>query len=99
MSVKEVFQEDRRLVILRLLAEDRAGSLNERVLQKALATYGHNLNDTELREDLQFLETELALSIEKIADGKLWVAELQRRGELHLERQDIIDGVARPSRR
>ncbi len=99
MSVKDVFQQDRRLVILRLLAEDRAGSLNERVLQKALVAYGHNLNDVELRAELQFLATELAIGIEKIADGKLWVAYLVRRGEQHLERQDIIDGVARPSRR
>lgn len=97
--VKEVFREDRRLVILRLLAEDRAGSLNERVLQKALAAYGHNLNDAELRAELQFLQNELAIEIEKIADGALWVAHLARRGEQHLARQDIIAGVARPSRR
>ncbi|TCS62573.1 VpaChn25_0724 family phage protein [Varunaivibrio sulfuroxidans] len=97
--VKDVFRQDRRLVILRLLGEDRAGSLNERVVQKALAAYGHNLNDAELRGELQFLQNELAIDIEQIADGALWVAHLARRGELHLTRQDVIAGVARPSRR
>jgi len=98
-AVTDVFKADRRLVVLRLLAEDRAGTLNERVLQKALSAYGHNLNDVEMREDLQFLERERAIDIERISDGTIWVVELVRRGELHLDRLEIIDGVARPSRR
>jgi len=97
MSYKEFATENMYLRILQLLTEDRAGSLNERLLQMALAEYSFNLNDTEIREALQFLEKELAIKIEKISDGAIWVAYLIRRGEQHLTRQEIIDGIARPS--
>lgn len=97
MSYKEFATENMRLRVLELLSEDRAGSINERLLQMALAEYSFNLNDTEMREALQFLEKELAIKIERIGDDVMWVAHLKRRGEQHLARQEIIDGIARPS--
>lgn len=99
MKYEEFMHENIRLVMLQLLNEDRGGSINERMMQKALAMRGYDLNDAELRDQFLFLEKERAIDIERIDNGALWVAFLKYRGEQHLDRLDLIEGVARPSRR
>lgn len=100
MSYTDVIMEDQRLVILKLLNEDPDGSLNERILQRLLESWGHAVSDTDLRRHLGFLEQNLAVEVEKVgANEEIWVAKLTRAGEEHLARTRPITGIALPRRR
>lgn len=90
--------EDRRLVILRTLAEDHDYSVNDFVLKRALASLGHDVSRDMLRGDLTWLKDQGLLRIRPMDDGAIWVA---------IATEDGVDvaggrphpGVARPSPR
>lgn len=97
MSLNDVLQRDRRLVILRTLSEMQTYSLNEGVLRQALDHIGHPEASKEIvREDLNFLERHTLVRIEKLPmpSGELWVAKLLDDG-LAVANGRAHEGIAR----
>ncbi len=97
MSLQEVLQKDRRLVILRTLSEVEGYSSNEGVLRQALHHIGHpEASRDMIREDLSFLERHTLIRVEKLPmpSGELWVAHLLDDG-LSVANGRPHEGVAR----
>jgi hypothetical protein len=91
MSLTEVMQGDRRLVILRTLSEVPEYRLNEGILRQALKEIGHPETTKDLvRADLQFLASHNLVQIQKMAmeSGELWVVKLLENGN------DVANGAA-----
>ncbi len=86
--------EDRRLVILKLLAQTPQYSINEYVLRTALGTFGHAVSQDRLRADLAWLAEQELLKVETIAT--LQVATLSQRGLDVAEGRATVPGVKRP---
>ncbi len=89
--------EDCRLVILRALEDQHDGRLNESLLEQALENLGHRVTRERVRRYMQDLEEAGAIAIQKFAD--VFIGEINKRGQDHLERALKIEGVAVPSRR
>ena len=93
------FQEqDQRLIILRALADELDGHLNETLLQKHLERFGHRVARLKVRTLMRELELKGAVRLHEPATDML-VAEITARGQDHVERREAIEGVAVPSRR
>ena len=86
---------DARLVILKELAGQTDGRLNESVLVYALESFGHRASRDYVRTQLRKLAEVDAVRIGEI--GSVMVATLTRAGQDHVERRSILEGVARPS--
>ena len=68
---KNFVAEDRRLAILRFLAEEQDYSLNESVLQTALSSIGHAVARDVVRSDLEFLRDIALVKLEKVMNKDL----------------------------
>ncbi len=95
MSYDQYLTEDARLVILKELAKQPGGSLNETLLTRVLDTYGHRRSREWLRTQLRKLEDLGAIRLSEA--GTVMIGEITRAGVDHVERRAVIDGVARPS--
>lgn len=91
---KQFQTEDRRLMILRLLAEIPGYTANEYVLRAALGDYGHAVSADRLRSDLAWLAEQELLRLETPAG--LTVAHLLPRGEDVGAGRAHMPGIARP---
>lgn len=92
-TLAETLREDRRLVVLRTLAEVQGFHLNEIVLRTALDGFGHRVALDVLRADLAWLEEHSLVRLEKLApvtSGELWLVHLRREG------QDVAEGRVHP---
>ncbi len=87
--------EDRRLVILRALAEDHDYALNDAVLKRALASLGHEVSRDMLRADLQWLADQRLITLRELDHGAIWVARATEDG-VDVARGRPHPGVARP---
>jgi Fe2+ or Zn2+ uptake regulation protein len=101
VSIAGLLAEDRRLVILRALAEDHDAALNERLLSRVLQRFGHDVSFDVLRGDLHWLADQGLIRIETLPgqDGgvDLWVAHARDDG-LGVARGRPHPGVARVRR-
>lgn len=95
MSYQEHMTLDARLVILKELAAQADGRLNEVLLEKVLDVFGHRRSREWIRTQLRKLEELGAVKLDEV--GTVLVAALTRAGLDHVERRSFIDGVARPS--
>ena len=95
MSFDEHLIKDARLVILRELAKQTDGRLNETLLAHALDTFGHRRSRDWLRTQLRQMAEVGAIRIDEA--GPILVATLTVGGQNHLERRMIIEGIAQPS--
>ncbi|HHK75272.1 MAG TPA: ArsR family transcriptional regulator [Rhizobiales bacterium] len=94
MSYMTIVQEDRRLVILRALAEDADYSHNEYVLRSFLDAYGHKIGLDQMRTELAWLSEQGLITIR---DGSgVMVAKLTGRGKDVAEGAVVVPGVKRP---
>lgn len=100
--MKEDFEEftrkDARLVILRALAEQPDGRMNETMITMTLETFGHRKSRDWVRTQMRALEELDAIRIIK-ASETFFIGELTRIGQDHVDRRTILEGVARPSPR
>jgi DNA-binding transcriptional ArsR family regulator len=87
--------EDRRLIILRALAEDHDYALNDSVLKRALASLGHEVSRDVLRGDLTWLADQRLITVRKLDDGVIWVARATEDG-VDVAGGRPHPGVARP---
>ena len=95
MSYDEHLTQDARLVILKELAGQPDGRLNEVLLEKVLDVFGHRRSRDWIRTQLRKLEELGAVRLTEV--GTVLVAAITRVGLDHVERRSFIDGVARPS--
>lgn len=97
MSLAEVFSQDRRLVILRLLAEDLDHKLNTSVLQDALDLVGHGCSRDCVETECAWLEEQGLTVVEPV--GNVKVVRLTGRGQDVAEGRATVPGVKRPRAR
>ena len=101
MALSEILAEDRRLCILRFLAEDRDYTLNESLLQDVLELVGHALSRDAIRGELAWLEEQGLVATRRQALGgpgtkALTVATLTERGADVAAGRAVVPGVKRP---
>ncbi|SHO58781.1 VpaChn25_0724 family phage protein [Vibrio quintilis] len=94
MSLQTLLQQDRRLVILRILNESAGYTANESILDAALDAYGHKVSRDMVKTELAWLCEQGLLSLEEIA--KTQVAHITQRGIDVAEGQASHPGVKRP---
>lgn len=87
--------EDARLIILKELARQFDGRLNETLLTRVLETFGHNRSREWVRTQLNKLQ-ELG-AVQVTLAGTVAIAQLTRAGQDHVERRSFIEGIARPA--
>lgn len=90
----ERLEEDRRLVILRVLAEQNAYTANSSVLVHALNHFGHSVSRDWMRTHLTWLSEQGVVSIDDI--GPVLVARLTERGQDVARGHAVVPGISRP---
>lgn len=85
---------DARLVILRALAEQPDGRLNDSLLADVLDVYGHHRSRDWIRQQLRYLADIGAVKNTDI--NGIMVAAITRLGVDHVERRTELEGVKRP---
>lgn len=97
MNFAALVSQDRRLVILRLLAEDLDRKLNTSVLQDALDLVGHGCSRDCVETEVSWLEEQSLVTSEKV--GPVTVVRLTGRGQDVAEGKATVPGVKRPRAR
>jgi len=95
MSFEDFLVQDARLILLKELAAQTDGSLNDTMLLRVLDAFGHRRSRDWVREQLCELEARGAVKLTEA--GSILIASITRIGADHVERRTVIDGVARPS--
>lgn len=90
-----ILAEDRRLTILRALAEDHDYSINDFVMKRALAALGHDVSRDMLRADLKWLEDQRLVTLRRMDHDAIWVATATEDG-VDVAGGRPHPGVARP---
>lgn len=90
----QVLTEDRRLVILRVLAEMTSYKANSSVIGTLLERWGHEPSRDQIKTDLRWLEEQGLLAIEEI--GSVLLATLNERGMDVSKGRVVQPGVKRP---
>lgn len=94
MPFEQFAEEDRRLVILRHLAEDQDYTVNSSILQKALEVWGHNVSRDRLHADIAWLKEQGLLTYEEVSS--VYVAKITQRGLDVAQGRSSVPGVKRP---
>lgn len=95
MSYDEKIAEDGRLVILKELAAQVDGRLNEVSIQRVLDAFAIKRSREWVRTQLRKLAELEAVRVTEA--GTVMIAEIRSLGRNHVERREVIDGVTRPS--
>ena len=74
MPFKKFEQEDRRLVILRHLAEDQDYTVNSSILQSSLQVWGHSVSRDRLHADIAWLAEQDLLTYDEVSS--VYVAKI-----------------------
>lgn len=90
----ERLHEDRRLVLLRILAELPGYRANSSVLALALDSFGHSVSRDYVRTELAWLQEQGLVRLEDM--GPVQLATLTERGHDVTRGAVIVPGVARP---
>jgi Fe2+ or Zn2+ uptake regulation protein len=92
---KDYLNEDQRLVLLRLLAEQIAYKSNSSVLTRAMDALGHSVSRDAIRTHLAWLAEQRLVTLDELIPG-LIVATLTERGHDVAAGRAVTPGVARP---
>ncbi|MBK5957405.1 hypothetical protein CCR97_04170 [Rhodoplanes elegans] len=90
-----IIREEARLILLRTLAEEPDGTLNSELLRRRLEHFGVSRTREWVHGELRHLEQLGAVRI--VSAESVLVATLTSRGEDHVARRAVLDGVKRPS--
>ena len=96
MSLRDLLDEDRRLVMLRSLVEI-GGDANESILQGCLDGYGHRVSRDQVRTHITWLAEQGLVTINMV--GSCMVASLTGRGQDVAEGRTTVPGVKKPRAR
>lgn len=94
-SLGDAIAGDARLIILRGLAGQVDGRLNELMLERELDLYGIRRDRDWIATQLRKLEALGATELQTA--GTLLVARVTRAGRDHVEERGVIEGVTRPA--
>ena len=94
MSFAKFEQEDRRLVLLRMLAEDNDYKINTSILQQGLALYGHNISRDQLHTEVAWLAEQGLVEFDQLNSVK--VVTLNQRGLDVSQGRATVPGIKRP---
>ncbi|MGH1460987.1 MAG: VpaChn25_0724 family phage protein [Neptuniibacter sp.] len=94
MPFEKFEEEDRRLVILRHLAEDQDYTVNSSILQSALKVWGHSVSRDRLHADIAWLKEQGLATYEEVSS--VYVAKITQRGLDVAEGTASVPGVKRP---
>lgn len=94
MPFSQFEQEDRRLVLLRLLAEDADYKINSSILQRGLELYGHSISRDKLHSEIAWLTEQDLVSYDEL--NSVQVVALTQRGLDVAQGKSIVPGVKRP---
>lgn len=97
-SYLQVVTEDRRLAILRVLAEATAYQLNASVIRKVLPGIGHATSADQTLGDLAWLEEQGLIVTDRPMETVV-VATLTERGADAAKGHAMVPGVSKPSPR
>jgi len=90
-----VFDEDRRLVFLKLLETQSDYALPHFALRDALAQLGHSVSLDKVKTDAAWLEEQGLITVNRPAPG-LEVYKLTARGKDVAENRAVVPGVKQP---
>lgn len=93
-NYEQALAEDRRLVILLILAASDGYRCNEFLLQTLLEQRGHMVSDDRLRTDLGWLEEQGLVTVKDIEGTQ--IATVNRRGVEVSEGRSAVPGIKRP---
>jgi hypothetical protein len=96
MSLLKLQEKDRRLVILRLLAEQPDYAVNSSVMQTALVDFGHKNSRDTINADYHWLKDQSLVTLTDI-EGVVLTATLTLRGQDVANGNATHPGVQRPS--
>ncbi len=94
-SFAEHFAQDRRLTILKLLAQAPEYTANEYLLHSALPNYGHSVSRDRVRTDLAWLAEQELVRVDN-GTASMQVAQLTSRGADVAAGRATVPGVKRP---
>lgn len=94
--MKDLFEADQRLVILRTLSHSAGYSANDSILDDVLSSYGHHISRDLVRNHMQWLEEQGLVSLQRVGDKTL-VAQITQRGTDVATGQSVVGGVKRPA--
>jgi len=94
MSLEDIMQSDRRLLILRALNAANGYALRDSVLQRAIETSAAAVSLDRLRTDLDWLAEQNLLAVQR-ADAH-WMASITDRGMDIATGRASVNGVDRP---
>ena len=86
--------EDRRLVVLHVLAESAGYTANEYILQQMLEQFGHVASIDRIRADLAWLHEQQLLTVSQVAD--VHIARITARGQDVAAGRTVAPGIKRP---
>ena len=86
--------EDRRLVVLRVLAESSGYTANEYILKQMLEQFGHVVSSDRVRTDLAWMHEQQLLTVCQVAD--VHIARITARGQDVAAGRTVVPGVKRP---
>ena len=96
MNYEERLVQDARLIMLRALAAQTDGRLNEVLLANELDRFGHRRSREWVRTQIECLRELGAVTVTAPVET-VKVATLTQLGLDHVERRRTIDGIGRPS--
>ena len=86
--------EDRRLVVLRVLAESSGYTANEYILKQMLEQFGHVVSSDRVRTDLAWMHEQQLLTVSQVA--YVHIARITARGQDVAAGRTVVPGVKRP---
>lgn len=95
MSYADIVEADRRLVILKVLADSAAYACNEHLLGTLVAAFGHAVTNDRLRTDLAWLAEQGLVEVRQVAGVE--IATLTQRGLDVAQGRAHVPGVKRPA--
>jgi len=95
LTMSRIMREQARLIMLIELSRQVNGSLNSDLLRLTLEEFAIQKTRGWVHDELRYLAEMGAVTL--IEAGSLLVATLTTKGQAHVDRQLVIDGVRRPS--
>lgn len=95
MNYDDRIAEDARLVILKELAVQVDGRLNEVSIQRVLDTFAIKRSREWVRTQLRKLAELETVRISEV--GTVMIAQIRTLGRNHVDRREIVEGITRPS--
>lgn len=94
MSFSDLLAADRRLVMLRLLADAPGGKANTYVLAAGLRAMGHDCSQDQAETDAAWLEEQSLVAVERLDNVR--IVQLRSRGSDVAAGRARVPGVKRP---